>query len=411
MAMAASEYRDPQDLINAAGRGDLQRAQSLIDEGCNVNGRGQYDYASNSTALHAASGKGHADVAEVLIKHGADVNAKDEIERTSLHYAVRNGHEATTRLLLQSKAFVDAKDNRGETPLDVADGRKVKSLLKAAKRKATMEAEFSVLMKESGVTRNSSKINVCGFGGVGKTTLLKSLQRGFLEAYFTRRSEERAPPPDKTTHIPTPGIEVNIVNIPKAGKYRAWDFAGQPEYYVTHNMFLRADDSLFLVVFKIMDVIDDFDGTLTEELLTWPRFIKSRISDDQRSENKPTVILVASGADMVEKLLQDNATKVVEDIRAQIQVMFEEYLNILDETFLLNCHDSRHKDMDRLRKCLSNCKRKNRYLNFVRRLPILRTNGKSTISSHMVLACLCGTSEENRSLGRGRFPHNGYILS
>ncbi|XP_070546917.1 death-associated protein kinase 1-like [Ptychodera flava] len=269
-----------------------------------------------------------------------------------MHYAQRR-----LKCPQLSPRFRPKMTGGGQTPLDVADDRRLISLLKAAKRKAAMEAKFSVLMKEPGVTRNSSKINVCGFGGVGKTTLLKSLQRGFLEAYFTRRSEERAPPPDKTTHIPTPGIEVNIVNIPKAGKYRAWDFAGQPEYYVTHNMFLRADDSVFLVVFKIMDVIDDFDGTLTEELLTWPRFIKSRISDDQSSENKPTVILVASGADMVETPLHDHAIKIVEDIRAQIQVMFGEYLNIVDETFLLNCHDSRHKDMDRLRKCLSDCKR------------------------------------------------------
>ncbi|XP_070549743.1 death-associated protein kinase 1-like [Ptychodera flava] len=186
---------------------------------------------------------------------------------------------------------------------------------------------------------------------------MNALRRGFLEAYFTRRSEEKAPPPDKTTHIPTPGIDVNIVNIPKAGKYRVLDFAGQPEYYVTHNMFLRADDSVFLVVFKIIDVIDDFDGTLNEELLTWPRFIKSRISDYHSSENRPIVILVASGADMVEKRRGNHAIKVVEDIRTRTKEIFGKYLDIVDETFLLNCHDSRHKDMDRLRKCLSDYKR------------------------------------------------------
>ncbi|XP_070579221.1 death-associated protein kinase 1-like [Ptychodera flava] len=212
-------------------------------------------------------------------------------------------------------------------------------------------------MQEAGIKRNRSKLNVCGFGGVGKTTLMRALQRGFLEAYVTRRSEEKAPPPDKTTHIPTPGIDVNIVNIPKAGKYRVLDFAGQPEYYVTHNMFLMADDSVFFVVFKIIDVIDDFDGTLTEELLTWPRFIKSRISDDHKSDSRPIVILVASGADMVEKHRSNHAIKVVEDIRTRTKEIFGRYLNIVDETFLLNCHDSRHKDMDRLRKCLSDCKR------------------------------------------------------
>ncbi|XP_070550407.1 death-associated protein kinase 1-like [Ptychodera flava] len=278
---------------------------------------------------------------------------QDKADWTPLHDAANSGHEATTRLLLQSKADIDAQNFDRETPLDVADGRKVKSLLKAAKKKA----EFSVLMQEPGITRNSSRLSVCGHGGVGKTTLVKALQRGFWEAYFTRRSEEKAPSEDEATHIPTPGIDVNMVNIPKAGSYIVWDFAGQPEYYVTHNMFLRANDTVFINVFKVMDVIDGFDGTLTEKLLTWPRFIKSRRSDDQSSDNKPTVILVASGADHVTESRRHRAIKIVEDIRTEIQNMFGEYLNIVDETYLLNCHDSRHKDITRLRKSLTNAKR------------------------------------------------------
>ncbi|XP_070549568.1 death-associated protein kinase 1-like [Ptychodera flava] len=121
-------------------------------------------------------------------------------------------------------------------------------------------------------------------------------------------------------------------------------------------MILRADEAAFIVVFKITDEIDGFRGTLTEKLLTWPRFIKSRIRDVQSRESKPTVILVASGADNVEESRRHRAIKVVEDIRAEIHRMFGEYLNIVDDIFLLNCHDSQHKDMGRLRKCLSRTK-------------------------------------------------------
>ena len=35
-----------------------------------------------------------------------------------------------------------------------------------------------------------------------------------------------------------------------------WDFAGQTEYYVTHNMFLNAENAVFLLVIKITDLKD-----------------------------------------------------------------------------------------------------------------------------------------------------------
>ncbi|XP_070546950.1 26S proteasome non-ATPase regulatory subunit 10-like [Ptychodera flava] len=204
--MAASDRKNPQDLIDAAERGDVERAKSLIDDGCDVNGRGNFWSWSNSTALHVASREGHADVAEVLIKHGADVNAKNNIKRTPLHYAADNGHEATTRLLLQSKAAIVAQDFNGNTPFHYAaecGGEKTTKLLlqykasvdiqnKDGKRPVEVSVgtnkdvlldyerkhkEYNDLMKESGFEREIMKVFLCGEGGVGKTTLKESLQR------------------------------------------------------------------------------------------------------------------------------------------------------------------------------------------------------------------------------------------
>ena len=73
---------------------------------------------------------------------------------------------------------------------------------------------------------------------------------------MTRRSEEQTPPPDKTAYTRTLGIDVNVVKIPKAGKYTVWDFAGHPEYYVTHSMFMRPENAVFLMMFKIADTVD-----------------------------------------------------------------------------------------------------------------------------------------------------------
>jgi ankyrin repeat protein len=71
----------------------------------------------NETALLQAAFWGRTEIAEMLIKHGATVNAKAENDVTPLHEAARMGHLELARLLLKSGADVNAKDTRGETPL------------------------------------------------------------------------------------------------------------------------------------------------------------------------------------------------------------------------------------------------------------------------------------------------------
>ncbi|MDR2947525.1 MAG: ankyrin repeat domain-containing protein [Candidatus Adiutrix sp.] len=61
--------------------------------------------------------------AEILLKAGADVNAKDSLGATVLHQAVISGHLDFIRTLLVAGADVNAIDNYGNTPLVEAAGR------------------------------------------------------------------------------------------------------------------------------------------------------------------------------------------------------------------------------------------------------------------------------------------------
>jgi len=73
------------------------------------------DYA----ALH-----GRADLADLLIAFGADMNAKDNLYgETPLHYAIEfapHGHLEVAQLLIDRGADVNVKDANGLTPLDYA---------------------------------------------------------------------------------------------------------------------------------------------------------------------------------------------------------------------------------------------------------------------------------------------------
>ena len=51
------------------------------------------------TALHSAAACNALEVASLLLTHGADVNAKDGIDRTALHWAAMKGHTEMADLL------------------------------------------------------------------------------------------------------------------------------------------------------------------------------------------------------------------------------------------------------------------------------------------------------------------------
>ncbi len=69
--------------------------------------------------LHLAAQRGHEKVAEVLLRAGAEVN-NDHHGATPLDVAVFSNHPKVVEMLLKAGAAVNAKNNQGATPLHVA---------------------------------------------------------------------------------------------------------------------------------------------------------------------------------------------------------------------------------------------------------------------------------------------------
>lgn len=101
-------------LHEAALAGDIEKVESLLAKGADVNERD--DEGRGRTALHCACEKGHAEVAKLLISKGAYVNAIGW-RKTPLHFAARSGDKATVELLLSKGADINAKSSAGRTPL------------------------------------------------------------------------------------------------------------------------------------------------------------------------------------------------------------------------------------------------------------------------------------------------------
>jgi ankyrin repeat protein len=75
-------------------------------------------------ALIAAAKQGDAGQVRAQLKAGADVNARDSVQRTALLLAVRSGPRAVIRALIDAGAGLDARDQDGRTALMEAARRK-----------------------------------------------------------------------------------------------------------------------------------------------------------------------------------------------------------------------------------------------------------------------------------------------
>jgi len=97
----------------------------------------------DATPLHIAAFKDKPDVAEVLLKHGADPNVRDKFGMTPLHVAAMRGDVALVRRLVERGATTEALDGLVKTPADVADDNEhkhVANFLKGVKYLPVAEA-------------------------------------------------------------------------------------------------------------------------------------------------------------------------------------------------------------------------------------------------------------------------------
>ncbi|MCK5519804.1 MAG: ankyrin repeat domain-containing protein [Candidatus Marinimicrobia bacterium] len=84
----------------------------LLARGCNVN-----EKYKGFTPLINASNYGKTDIIELLLKHGADINAKTKTGLSSILNAAQSSSIETVRLLIEHGANINDQENSGVTPL------------------------------------------------------------------------------------------------------------------------------------------------------------------------------------------------------------------------------------------------------------------------------------------------------
>jgi len=95
------EGRPPLHL--ACSLGKIEAAAELIARGANIE---LVSDTEGTTPLQEAASKGHKDLAEMLLKNGADARAKDKNGKTALDLATETGHGDVAQIL---RPYTEAK--------------------------------------------------------------------------------------------------------------------------------------------------------------------------------------------------------------------------------------------------------------------------------------------------------------
>ena len=114
-AQVANPARE--DICYAAKTGNIDALSGHLKSATDINSR---DRKFGITPLAWAALAGHAEIAELLLRGGADVNAKNRDAGTALHGAAFFGRIEVAALLLDNGANTNAKHESGDTPLDSA---------------------------------------------------------------------------------------------------------------------------------------------------------------------------------------------------------------------------------------------------------------------------------------------------
>src|SRR5947207_6129518 len=102
-------------LGRSSEKGKIKATQHLLDEGAPPDGAPGH---STRSPLHRAVERGQAAVVPLLLKHGANPNAKDKRGTTVLMTAAWKNQYQVLSLLLARGADVNARDNRGRNVLN-----------------------------------------------------------------------------------------------------------------------------------------------------------------------------------------------------------------------------------------------------------------------------------------------------
>ena len=293
------------------------------------------------TPLHCICIAGDYDELQTIFKPGVFINAnvQDNNGFTILHFACQANHVESVKLIL-SWCVVNPsiEDNAGQTPITLTSSSTIVKLLieHGADPQPLYEMHRTFFVSEK-PPPTPLKLLVIGNASVGKTTLIHSLQSESYDSIIPANFDRTA------------GIVLTKFSSSIYGDVAFYDFAGQPEYYASHDAVIHRIIKNVPPIVLLLVNLKDTNMRITEQIHYWINFMENRF--DSTLTDKAHLIIVCSHSDVLKSEGKDPSKKVSE-LTKKIKSQFDGKMIMLRDNIHMNCTRPHSKEMERLQQML-----------------------------------------------------------
>ncbi|VDI51292.1 protein phosphatase 1 regulatory subunit 16A [Mytilus galloprovincialis] len=141
-----------------------------------------------ATLLHIAAANGYMQVAEFLLDHHVSVDKRDSDSYQPIHAAAFWCQQDVLELLVKNGADIDAKTRNGETPFDLCEDPEMKQKILDLKD----DLENKKASRSSGSTKRGTKHQTSRSSGSSNASIRRTSMRGEKSQLFMKEAKEEA---------------------------------------------------------------------------------------------------------------------------------------------------------------------------------------------------------------------------
>ena len=320
---------------------------SILDVFLNKKANFSLQNDCGKTPLHCIYESNNRIDLKTLLKYDSiqiDASIQDKSGDTLIHMMCRNNDFDLLECLLCSKRVtvdLSLSNKQGQTAIMLASDHKIiKCLLEQGAHPEPLYKMYNNFFQKFSCEEpppTPVMILVVGHPEVGKTSLTISLQN---------ESGSTCTTPLHATG-PTAGVVPTDFNSKHYGTVTFYDFAGQPEYYSSHDAVIHITVKNTPPVVLVVVNLQSHVQLIIDQIQFWTNFVSNRYSS---LSDKPRMIIIGSHADKV-----NNPSDIMDKLTSTFKSKLSDPNMILKGYLPINCIQPSSKTLTEIQEYLKKC--------------------------------------------------------